>query len=123
MAEQTIRAAAEMAAPAEGERRRAHRHPIVLAIDCVVDAEEHRWALVRDVSAWGVGLIVGCHLEPGSEVRLKLATGPGRVARWLRARVIHSSPRPQGNFLLSCELADRLSQEELEYLLRSEWER
>lgn len=74
-------------------------------------------ARIADLSAGGVGLVLGCPLEPQSIVAVHLASGPFLSARAVAARVAYCVPLDDGSYLGGVEFARRLSGDELRVLL------
>jgi hypothetical protein len=72
------------------------------------------WAILRDLSRGGVGLILGLAPKPGTFLLLKLPGTPGRQTRL--AQVVHVQARRDGNFLAGCQLVPPLSEEDLSAL-------
>jgi hypothetical protein len=105
------------------ERRGAERYPPEPTSICRLMCEGQEGtpqATVRDLSATGIGLLVDRQLKPGSVLILNLQTGSQRLARPLPVRVMHSSPAPEGNWLVGCQFVRRLSEPELQVLLGDE---
>ena len=69
-------------------------------------------ATIWDVSALGVGLLLGEPVERGTVLHLSCRH---LAVRDLKATVVHSSPKEHG-WLVGCELDRRLSLEELHAL-------
>jgi hypothetical protein len=100
------------------ELRETDRHP------CSPDAQARilvwpnftpQTAIVRDVSAAGVGLLFSRPLRPGA--RLSLQLGGHVMARAVAARVVHCTPQGGEWWLIGCRLARPLTDEELDSLL------
>jgi hypothetical protein len=88
--------------------------------------EVHR-AWVLNLSLGGIVLLLARSFEPGTEliVHLKSATSktryelPAQVMHSTQqpAQVMHSTQQPGGDWLVGCEFARKLSEDELEDLL------
>jgi hypothetical protein len=106
---------------AEPKRRPSERRATVRYYDkmgdlcAVVRPYERVWALVRDVSASGIGLILNSRIEPGTPLTIEMQNQGQSFA--LLARVAHSSRRTEFSWLIGCELLTRLSPERLRELL------
>jgi hypothetical protein len=99
-----------------GDRRGSvrHRWPRVLACCAVAERTDASWLTgVRDLSAFGMGLLLPRKLEAGTllEVELKsLITGQERL---LLGRVMHAWPTPVGDWKLGCAFTGELSDDDL----------
>jgi hypothetical protein len=70
-------------------------------------------ALVHDLCAHGMGLVVAYRLEPGAVLLTQLwASLPGTLRTRL-ARVVHATPLPDGTWRLGCRFTPPLSAAEL----------
>ena len=70
-------------------------------------------ALVHDLGAHGMGLVVAYRLEPGAELLTQLwASLPGTL-RSRVARVVHATPLPDGAWRVGCRFTPPLSDGEL----------
>jgi hypothetical protein len=69
-------------------------------------------ALVRDLSACGVGLLVADRIEPGVSLLIELCGRPGR-ALTLPAQAVHATPQADGRWHIGCRLTPRLRDAEL----------
>jgi hypothetical protein len=67
-------------------------------------------ALVRDLSAGGVGLTLCYPFKPGTSLAIELVGARGICT--LLARVVHVTDRCDGTWFLGCEFVNRLSDEE-----------
>jgi hypothetical protein len=99
-----------------GERRRLHRRedPFGPAARYVVRPSfQCDWALVADISACGVGLVLGQALTPGAVVLVRLeGPRPGDPVTRL-ARVVHAARQEDGNWCAGCEFVTALTGREL----------
>jgi len=86
-----------------------------LATTCRLPAPENRsWpVLLRDLSMGGVGLVLDTYIESGSELIIEI---PNSQAH-LRARIVHATALPGGQWLLGCSLVKDLTEKELQLLL------
>jgi hypothetical protein len=108
--------------PVGMECRVFERHSCGLATSCQpVAARGDRdlaWpAEIRDVSAGGVGLVLGRRFERGAGLAIEIPESPTAPADTLLARVIHTTALPEGEWLLGCSFISELSQDELQRLL------
>jgi hypothetical protein len=78
---------------------------------------ENAWlGTVRDVSPAGIGLIVGQHVEPGTELILELFSETNETVQ-LPVRVIHATPEANGQWVIGCQLARALRPHEMSIFL------
>jgi hypothetical protein len=110
------------AAPAlQADRRGAERYPCDLQPFWRVAgggaAGEGPPARVRDVSATGIGLLVGQPLKPGAVLVLTLQARDEQLSRPLPVRVMHATPQAGGGWLVGCQFVRRLSAGDLQALL------
>ena len=103
---------------AASNRRASVRYQCGLATPgrlLLADGQEWQRAWVLDLSLGGVGLLLSRSLEQGSEVIvvLKSATQTFELA----ARVCHSSRQQDGDWIVGCEFAKKLTHEERDALL------
>ncbi len=64
-----------------------------------------RWpAEVTDLSELGIGLLSPCAVEEGTRLRIVLP-GEGEGPRVVLARVVRQDQKPEGSWLLGCEIA------------------
>jgi PilZ domain len=75
----------------------------------------HAW--VVNLSTAGVGLLLNEPLEPETPLVVHVKSiATGRLFE-LRARVVHNTVQASGDWLVGCELAQRLEPDDLEALL------
>lgn len=79
------------------------------------DAHEFQLAWVQDLSVAGVGLVVSRPLPAGTQVHIQLRAD-AHVFQLL-GRVVHATEQPSGDWLIGCELVNRLTNEDLDFLL------
>src|SRR5262245_36398352 len=72
---------------------------------------------IRDISATGVGIVLGRRFEPGSGLAIQLPASEVRSRNTVLARVKHATRLPDGNWLLGCCFISELSGDELQSLL------
>jgi hypothetical protein len=71
------------------------------------------WALLEDVSAGGVGLLLGEAAAPGAVLLIQLpGPQPGEASNRL-ARVVHARALPDGYWVVGCQFSRPLADEEL----------
>lgn len=73
---------------------------------------------VHDISAAGIGLVVERLIKPGTVLVVHLQTIDQRLTRPLPMRVMHATAQPEGTWLVGCEFVRKLSNEDLQSLLR-----
>lgn len=103
----------EASAPAP-ERRVAHRHP-ALGTVCRLEAEPNQLstALVWNISASGVSMLVPKRLEPGSGVRGVLETIRGRHPLPVDMHVVHVKQLETGDYWMGAHFNRPLTQAEM----------
>jgi hypothetical protein len=107
--------------PAEpAERREAERFPPEITPVCRVGGltlPVISRAIVRDLSATGIGLLVNQPMKAGTVLVLCLESVDRQLARPLPARVMHASAVSEGHWLVGCQFVRCLSEPELQALL------
>jgi hypothetical protein len=85
----------------------------------LIDAETEYgwWASVRDVSLGGLAIVLSQRLSPGTRLIIDKPLRPGKPWHALSVRVVHATACAEG-WLLGCEFAHPLSDEDLEALLQ-----
>lgn len=81
------------------------------------DDETIRHAWILNLSATGVGLLLDSPLEAGAQLTIHLKSSSGDTYFDLPARVAHATAQANGEWLIGCELAEKLRQEDLDVLL------
>lgn len=112
----TAVAFARLLGEASGDRRGATRHPVTPGVIGVVGGDDPtgRWpVIVQDVSAGGVGLLIGRRVEPGTELRVALGGGDP-----VRARVVRVGAKAFGHWFHGCAFAAPLAEADLRNFLR-----
>jgi hypothetical protein len=106
------------ARPAVEHRARLRQAPAGgLVCHLLMATDGCRWARVHNLSASGVGLLVSQHLEPGTLLMLELRNTRQRLTLVLVARVIHSTPQPDGSWLGGCVFAEKIDGADLQALM------
>lgn len=106
---------------AVGDDRRWVRFPCNVETACyAADAApgEHSPARVVNISAGGMGLLLPCEFGAGTLLKLDLQGTAAHAAGPLLLRVVRATARTAGDWLLGCEFADPLRDEELNVLLK-----
>jgi len=67
---------------------------------------------IHDLSAKSLGLVSDVAIENGSFLAVTLE-GTRGFRRFVRACVVHATPRPDGDWVLNCEFVHHLTSEEL----------
>ncbi len=75
-------------------------------------------AMVRDLSAGGIGLFLSCPLDTGAVLLLQLPGPRGGTTHTQRARVAHTTAYQVGTWLVGCRLTPPLSGQDLARLRR-----
>jgi hypothetical protein len=78
-------------------------------------AARRTWIL--NLSTTGVGLLLDEPLEADTLLVIHLKSATTGATFQLPARVVHATVQPSGDWLVGCELAEKLSQDDLEVLL------
>jgi hypothetical protein len=101
--------------PARPDRRSAERHPCALDTSCLPAADgDNAWdARVIDISATGVGLLLGRRFEPGTLLSFRLEGRTEGQSFNAVARVVHATRQADGGWLLGCALLDPLDEPQL----------
>src|SRR6266508_1213861 len=98
-----------------GERRTLERHASDLVAAChplALPKKTALAALVHDVSAAGLSLVLRYRFEPGTVLAIYLDM-PNAESGPALARVIHAGRRPDGKWLLGCSLSRPLNDEQV----------
>jgi hypothetical protein len=73
-------------------------------------------ALVVDVSLGGIGLILECHIEEGTLLRIEMGKDDKEVLVDRAANIAHNTPIGDGRWRCGCEWVYPLTEEELQVL-------
>ena len=79
------------------------------------DQPQRAWIL--NLSATGIGLLLDGYLEAGTQLIIHLKSVTTGAFFDLPARVVHATVQPNGEWLVGCELAEKLRQDDLDALL------
>lgn len=102
------------------ERRAAVRQRFDWDVACELTSYGvgERWAAqVRDISAEGLGLVLDRAFDAGTVLEVELASRDGSLAYTVVARVSHSRPLADGQWLAGCSFVGKVSDDELRDLL------
>jgi hypothetical protein len=83
----------------------------------LVDGHEWQRAWVIDLSLGGVGLLLSRPLELHSELVVVLKSEVLKKVFELTARVCHAVRQVDGDWIVGCEFADKLTEDQLDALL------
>jgi hypothetical protein len=85
-------------------------------VDTVAEAPDEDALAVRvvNVSPRGVGLVAPVPLEVGTCLQIELPSGPGQPPRTAPIRVVQPGIWENGGWLLGCEFAGQLNEDDLE---------
>jgi hypothetical protein len=108
---------------ARTERRAWPRFPCAVPASCDPLAARYdrdvSWpGTLRDVSARGVGLVLGRRFEPGTALAIKLPAADASPPCTLLVRVVHVQAQDGNRWLLGCALVGELGADQLEGLRR-----
>jgi hypothetical protein len=79
---------------------------------------ERRSARILNISAGGIGLLLRCEFSEGTLLHFELPPEMNLACANVLVRVVRVMPHGDGNWILGCEFADALSEDELKGLLR-----
>ncbi len=79
--------------------------------------DEHSLAFAQNLSLGGIGLVTKNSLERGTQLLVKFPCPVEDTVYELKARVVHSTERPDGTWLVGCVLLFRLTEENVHALL------
>jgi hypothetical protein len=117
MSEETLLTPDQPAQPPPAVERRAFpRYPAGVVVRCwpaALAKKDGFTALLEDVSAGGVGLVLRYHFIRGTLLVLDLGDLTGDGPAPLLARVVRIVPRPGGRWLHGCVLRQPLSARQL----------
>ncbi len=83
----------------------------------LVADQEYQRAWVQNLSLAGIALQILRPLPVGTYVVIQLRSPVTKKRYELGACVVHSTPRPNGEWVVGCELQVRLTEEDLDALL------
>jgi hypothetical protein len=105
------------------DRRVYIRHAVGLGASCAIDTSlgggsQELWpAVVRDVSASGVGVLLARRFEPGTVLGIEVTPGPGTPVRTMSARVVRVGAEPLGHWSHGCVFLSPLTERDLAELV------
>lgn len=105
-----------------GDARRWVRFPCnveTICYTCETAPGERRPARVLNVSAGGLGLLLPCEFSPGTVLRIELPAEVAQPARLLLIRVVHCVEAPGRGWLLGCEFANQLDNDQIQSMLNA----
>ena len=79
---------------------------------------ERRSGRILNISAGGVGLVLRCQFSEGTLLHFELPPEMNLANPQILVRVVRVVPHGDGNWLLGCEFADQLTEDDLQALLR-----
>ncbi len=112
--------AAVLSEPPGFERRAAIRHAVEMPTSCreIALLGGNPWpAVLRDVSATGVGLVLSEPLQPGTFLTVEVPRPSKSGLRRLPARVVDNRHLGDGSWLVGCRLVRPLHDDELAELV------
>ena len=74
-------------------------------------------ARILDISAGGIGLLLPDAVPPGTRFNVELE-GHGALPFEMLAEVVNVTPQPDGSWRCGCDLVWKISEEELQLLLK-----
>jgi hypothetical protein len=115
----TMTGAKAVPARSSSNRRASVRYQCGPATPGQVQVEGQEWqrAWVLDLSVSGVGLLVSRELQAGLEIVIHLKSPAAQQTYALPARIRHASRQLDGEWILGCEFAGKLTDEQLDALL------
>lgn len=111
--------ASDLASHHGNERRSARRYPCHQAVECdpLSAREQKPWpAEVNNISASGIALVLERRFEPGSVLTVAPAN-QAEIVDSLMARVVWVRAYGPGRWIVGCQLACRLADEDLRQFL------
>jgi hypothetical protein len=100
-----------------GERRGSFRtpyqHKALCQVPTLPPGDPWLLGISQDLSLTGIGFLLHRRFDPGTLLTIELERGKKDSWGRLPARVVHSTPRGYGNWMLGCALIAALSEEEL----------
>jgi hypothetical protein len=106
------------------ERRSSVRLPVLETSKRLVAAigDDFCLAKIRNISPEGISLVLGRPMEMGTVLGVDLIdTRTNRFSRTLNVRVCYCVEHPSGEWILGGAFASPLTDEELQYFLRTDW--
>jgi hypothetical protein len=107
--------------PATWKQRRATVRyrcpPATLGRLFIANSYQSLSAWVLNLSVNGAGLLLGDPLESGTWLLLELESLARDLTLEISARIVHATRQADGNWLLGCAFANRLSDDELDAVL------
>jgi hypothetical protein len=91
-----------------------HRYPVARVL--VKPLFRRQAALVRDLSAYGVGLIAAGRINPGASVLIELCSRAGDALTWA-GQAVYATAQADGRWHIGCRLMGRLSDADLDRAL------
>jgi hypothetical protein len=111
-----VQAASQSRLPTGEPRSSARPRPREALVPAPESRDDIGWgAVVRNLCAGGLGLLLCYPFKPGTLLAISLQTS--RLRRTLFAHVTNATERADGRWLLGCEFTSRLSEQELATLL------
>ena len=104
------------------ERRAAERFATVREASCSPVTQRHNvmTVKVRDVSANGIGLLVGRRFERGTVLLIQVLGENPALPPMLVGKVVHVTAQSTGEWLIGCALARGLTQAEVQTVAENE---
>lgn len=101
--------------PRAADRRNAPRYAARVSMHCQpLGGEEHRWkAVVQDISATGLRLLIERRFEPRTMLIMNLLGGRPDLPSVLLARVVRVKRDPSGKWILGGVFGPKLSDDEI----------
>jgi hypothetical protein len=107
--------------PATPDCRRWTRFPCnveTVCYSCDTAPGERRCGRILNISAGGIGLVLRCQFFEGTLLHFELPQEMNVANPRILVRVVRVKDQGDGNWLLGCEFADQLSDDEVRGLLR-----
>src|SRR6266849_6517258 len=70
-------------------------------------------ARILDISTTGIGVILRQKFPSGTMLTVELQNSAGDVSRTLQTHVVHTTPHPEGGWVLGCAFDNPLTEEDL----------
>jgi len=102
------------------DRRAAVRYSCELGSLCqeVKDTVEEQWpARIKDISTTGIAVIVNRSFRPGTQLGIELQSEDESIRYTLMTQIVRTDEQGSDFWLLGCEFARPLSEDEVQRLL------
>jgi hypothetical protein len=102
------------------DRRKSVRFPCSLRVTARIqldDTKDPEWAMVQNISADGIGLVLRTKMEPNRVVKLSLTHLARAYQCRLPVRIVYVDPHPFGHYVVGGTFTRKLTKKEAAGLL------